>query len=61
MPIRFSRQSISAGYKGISNEERATIEAFAQAYTGHKIIINHPRTAFQSLIASFDTNHGWLV
>lgn len=46
--------------QGYLDEERAAMEAFAREYTGREIVISHPRTTFQSLIAAFDANPEWL-
>lgn len=46
--------------QGYLDEERAGFEAFIQDEPSHQIILTHPRSAFQSLIAAFDSNPSWL-
>lgn len=46
--------------QGYMDEERARFEVFMQEKDFQHIIISHPRTAFQSLIAAFDSHPDWL-
>jgi CRISPR-associated protein Cst2 len=46
--------------QGYLDEERTSVEAFARDYKGREIVIAHPRTVFQALIAGFDAHPDWL-
>ncbi len=46
--------------QGYLDDERATFESFVRDYSASQIIVSHPRTAFQSLVAAFDSHPDWL-